>query len=546
MVLVMLVLVGCLSAKTKIDIDDDIEESKGNVIILTEDRSAIMDSYAIPYPRLAMWWLDAYEESAESISRYDLLLNEMDSEELIEKIKEVRDLNEDIIILRPLSPSEHELYLDYGHGIEVNKAIQKLPTSFFLMHEGSFLADDITIDDTHLYVDKLYTEDGRPLFLVGDDISIGMDESATVIDIIEAENILVVERGYVRGLSEHYESERVQAHVRFWPGSWVMNITSACPEIQLKGVNEPVDYITYYNLLCQDQVKNLYDSIEDNPYYVNPKANYNGFIIDRFEDHQSWLSWVDDEERRLDPYLSGELLSDEEIDKLVIDTVNQFTSLLEETYNEPIIIRNNPITVRSEIHNGQVYESFGWDKPNTEWWNMLIGPKKNIVNYYEYQQISYLGWSNLKENPLVFLEVYEDEVGPDADGDGDYKNPLDNPFYKLNEQKMRYSLCTTLLGDGFYSYEVNTNGHGSLGLLWFDAYDLGKKEKGYLGYPIGDFREVDTDIYIREFERGVVIVNSSNKEYKYSFDKSVTEVNGFAPSSSLEAFDGGIYLYSEE
>ena len=36
---------------------------------------------------------------------------------------------------------------------------------------------------------------------------------------------------------------------------------------------------------------------------------------------------------------------------------------------------------------------------------------------------------------------------------------------------MRFGLCTALLGDGFFSYEVSGRGHGALGLLWFDEYD---------------------------------------------------------------------------
>ena len=35
-----------------------------------------------------------------------------------------------------------------------------------------------------------------------------------------------------------------------------------------------------------------------------------------------------------------------------------------------------------------------------------------------------------------------------------------------------------LLGQGFFSYEINTNGHGSLGLLWFDEYDGGGRGRG--------------------------------------------------------------------
>jgi len=49
---------------------------------------------------------------------------------------------------------------------------------------------------------------------------------------------------------------------------------------------------------------------------------------------------------------------------------------------------------------------------------------------------------------------------------------------------------TALLGDGFFSYEINTNGHGSLCLMWFDEYDNAGWERGYLGQPLGPAHRV--------------------------------------------------------
>jgi len=41
------------------------------------------------------------------------------------------------------------------------------------------------------------------------------------------------------------------------------------------------------------------------------------------------------------------------------------------------------------------------------------------------------------------------------------------------------------MNDGFYSYDMNTNGHGSLCLMWFDEYDNAGQGRGYLGEPLG-------------------------------------------------------------
>lgn len=554
--IIMLVIGGCTllspnsqsvleqQVSTETNINKRSEEVNLNDVFieLSDIKTPIIDKYAIPFPRLAMWWLDPYEESSLTMSQYDLLLNEMDGDELIDKVNSIRQLNEDFILLRPLSPSEHELTFDWMND-EVNVAIKELPTQFFLMHQGSTLVKDISDDDTRLYLDNLYTSDGLPLYLVGDDIAIGDNESATILSINESENHLTVERGYIRDAEQHKSGDRVAAHVRFWPGSWVMNITSACPKLEVPGVDYPIDYISYYHLLINNQVDGLYDEAWENPYYVNTEANYNGFAIDRFEDHQSWLKWTDDEVRLLDPYYNGTILRDTEFDGLVMETVDQLTDLLNDTYNNPIIIRNNAFTIRHENHHGQVFESFGWDNPSSQWWESLFGSRNNITRYDDYDILTYLGWFNLEEDPLIFMEVYEDEIGPDSDGDGEYINPLENEDYEIDHKKFRFSLTSTLLGDGFYSYEVNTNGHGALGLLWFDAYDLGTDTKGYLGFPTSDYREIDDFVFIREFENGFVIVNASDSIINPTFSKSITPVSGFDPSLGIDSFDGCIYLY---
>ena len=43
-------------------------------------------------------------------------------------------------------------------------------------------------------------------------------------------------------------------------------------------------------------------------------------------------------------------------------------------------------------------------------------------------------------------------------------------FTAVNWQYMRYTLCTTLLNDGFYLYEDDASGYGN-SLWWFDEYD---------------------------------------------------------------------------
>lgn len=547
LVSVTLLLTACKDIKDGIIPESNEDQTIGGnrlTINLTENIQPIRDVYSAAFPRLAMWWLDVYEESAEVIARYDLLLNELDDPYLVEKATDIRLINEDILLLRPISPSERGLH--QYRSDSSNPAIAALPTSFFMMHKGAVLTRRISAKTDKIYVSELYDVDENPIFYVGDDISIGRYESAKILSIDEKRLRLTVERGYVREAQSHVKGEKIQAHVRFWPGSWVMNITSACPKEKVPGVVEAVDYITYFHLITQNKVAGLYETIEDNPMYINDKdVAYDGFVIDRFSDHQSWLQWIGEERRPLDIYQDGTLLEDEEIDKLVQETVDQYTELLKVTFGDTLIIRNNAVTLRPEVHDGQVYESSGWDEPNREWWHGLFVNNLQEPLLYGSKMLSYLEWFDVREDALVYMEVYEDEEGTDSNGDGSYRNPYDSPGFIADEQKVRFSLTSTLLGDGFYSYEINTNGHGELGLMWFDFYDNGGQGKGYLGYPLADSREVIDGVHIREYEHGVVLVNLSDENVRPDFSKEVEAAAGISYDSSIgiDSFDGCIFIY---
>jgi hypothetical protein len=111
------------------------------------------------------------------------------------------------------------------------------------------------------------------------------------------------------------------------------------------------------------------------------------------------------------------------------------------------------------------------------WRTMAFGPEENG---------SYFEWMAQARQPnLTMVETYEEDGGPDPGGGGEYDNPCDDPGFVPDYRKMRFGLATALLNDGFFSYEINTNGHGSLCLLWFDEYDNAGKGRGYLGQPLG-------------------------------------------------------------
>ena len=110
-------------------------------------------------------------------------------------------------------------------------------------------------------------------------------------------------------------------------------------------------------------------------------------------------------------------------------------------------------------------------------------------------------------------------------------NPYTEPGFVPNYQKMRWGIATALLGDGYFSYEIGTNGHGSLGLMWFDEYDNAGAGRGYLGQPDGDCYEIqdfggDGKVYRRNYTNGIVLCNPSNQSVTIELENSFKLIKG--------------------
>ncbi|MBA4384078.1 MAG: hypothetical protein C0410_05025 [Anaerolinea sp.] len=512
-----------------------------------------------PYPRLGMWWLDPYTASAQDIARYDLLLQDFDYDAILkEKYKQINRLNSDQINLKPLSPSERQLFMYDWETDEINPnpEISNLPSDFFLLQTGANLVESINESTILLKLDRLNDDADQPLFHLGGEVAIGSFESAKIVAINWANNTLEVQRGYVRAASPHAIGEKVASHIRFWPGSWVMNVTAACPVVNISGLDKPDNWIGYYFNLINGNIKGIYRHETDNYNLISKDITYDGFIIDRFEDKESWLKWINDGDViELDLYHDFSVVSDEEFDSSWKKGTDQLQTILIEAYPDSIIIRNNPISKRLEPYNGQVYETSGWTNPSQEWWEDLV--INNDAEEY-YSNMPYLSWfeNHAGKEPLVLFEVYADESGPDADGNGEYDNPFLKNDYKPDYKRMRFSLTTTLLGDGYYSYEINTNGHGALGLLWFDEYDNAGKGKGYLGYPVSKPTMLASGIYMRYFDNGVVLVNPTEKTVSVDLPSYYQKIMGtqdvlinsgeILNKITIDAYDGIILLNINE
>lgn len=475
------------------------------------------------FPRLGMWWLDPHKASVKAMARYDLLIDEFEDETLEEKLSALRKANPQIKVFRPLSPTELDLFSD-TEGVP-NPAVKDLPSSFFLLRVGTVLTKPVTPQDSLLHVREMKYANGAPMFHVGGEVAIGEGESAHVTGIDDKAKTLRVKRGYVRAARPHPAGESVASHVRFWPGSVVMNVASACPKVKLPHFDREMNYLDYYFSLMTGEADFLFESPEDNAYRVDQdRLSYDGFLIDRFEDRESWLKTDENEnETLLDLRHDGQTVSDEAFDASWREGTDYFLKLIRQNYPGLPVIRNNPLSERNGVYDGQVYETEGWAQEDEKWWeHLMIKPDESDP----YREGAYLNWFHQGLKPYVMMEAYDDESMAKADGDGEYQNPFLKKGFTPNYKRLRFSLCSALLGDGYYSYEINTNGHGALGLMWFDEYDNAGESRAYLGQPLEEAGRLSNGVYYRRFTGGLVLCNPQQNGASLSLDQAYRHIKG--------------------
>jgi hypothetical protein len=452
------------------------------------------------YPRLAMWWPDTWEQSVEQLKRYDWIgFGDWDNLSAIQTLKTVNP--------------DQQHFMDYSitetswswWQNDKKSMMDKIPAEWFLTQQGTSLAQDLDSTRTTVVVESVNDIRGKSLFEIGDLIACEF-ETMKVIGISAPNRILVVERGTIRSASSHPAGARIAPHITFWPGSWVMNMSSLCPKVDILDGNGPQTWITF---ACR------YREIEH-------EDMWDGYIVDRIESGQSWL--IGTRCRSIDPDGSNQEVTDgyAAFDAAWYQGCVGFLEFLRSVNPGKVLISNTSGAFH-QVLNGAIYEGFpgNWDndKPETyqEWAERALGENGYIA-------VSKSGYFP----NFSLVETYEDEEMP-ING-LDYDNPFEHPDFVPNYRRMRYGLTTALLGDGYFSYEINTNGHGSLGLMWFDEYDNAGKGRGYLGSPRGDAEIVmqagDGSVWRRVYENGMVLCNPTDARVTVELDGRCRLIEG--------------------
>lgn len=162
-----------------------------------------------------------------------------------------------------------------------------------------------------------------------------------------------------------------------------------------------------------------------------------------------------------------------------------------------IVITNGDSTDDLQPYlNGRMFETFPtpWEAGGT--WAGVMG------NYLRlHQRVGY--------TPVFVINANTNNTGANAD-------------YK----KVRFSLASTLLGDGFFSFDFGEVNHGQ---LWhYDEMDvrLGRPLAGAVNLSAPGEVRTRAGLWRRDFENGVALVNSSSQARTVTFTEELEKVRG--------------------
>lgn len=104
---------------------------------------------------------------------------------------------------------------------------------------------------------------------------------------------------------------------------------------------------------------------------------------------------------------------------------------------------------------------------------------------------------------------------------------MNNTWDSANYRRMRFSLGSALLGDGYFSFDYGTENHGQT--WWYDEYDtvLGKAVSAPVNILDKNNKVWKKGIWRRDFENGIVVVNSTDQNQNYVFtNEAFSKISG--------------------
>jgi len=174
------------------------------------------------------------------------------------------------------------------------------------------------------------------------------------------------------------------------------------------------------------------------------------------------------------------------------------TQTKEKIGNSPLIANVDMTEYYAENLNGLMMENFPADWLGGDGWSILID-----------QYLNDLPLEN--QSPKIYV----------VNSNTDNRGRMDS------FREMRFGLTSTLLGDGYFSFDYGDQSHNQT--WWYDEYEVLLGQSELTAYNLLDRGnlEVKPGLWRRDFENGISLVNSTDQKQVYVFDKEEFEhING--------------------
>jgi len=287
-----------------------------------------------------------------------------------------------------------------------------------------------------------------------------------------------------------YLRDTAGTQLSFWPGTYLLNISDTAPKIQNKQLYQVMAEFASNDILGTGLWDGIFydNSWDDIRWFVGDNADLDG---NGAKDADLILSWQRGTEKLYD-----------------------MTRTL--TKNKYLIVANGTTRAYRNQVNGKMLENF------------IVPAWQPTMDTYAYNH------GGIRQPQVHIINA----------------NTGNGRISKEDYQSVRFGLGSTLLEDGFFSYDYGDTDHGQL--WWYDEYNAN------LGNPISNATSKQghttyrPDVWQRQFENGIAVVNSNGRtevvdlggEYEAIHGTQDPHTNNGSIVSELavDQFDGRILL----
>jgi len=277
--------------------------------------------------------------------------------------------------------------------------------------------------------------------------------------------------------------------ISWWPGTELLNVTDKAPLINNQRYNQMLVNFVVNRLLSTGLWDGVfYDNMWDNiTYFVGNDVDLN---LDRQADSDSDAQWK-----------AGM--------KFIYNETRRLTN------NQYLILGNGTTREYNNDLNGKLIENFlpvSWGPTmKTYAYNFAgtISPRINIVN------------ANMS-----------------------------NDRSAINYQKMRFGLGSTLMEDGFYSFDEGDKNHNLI--WWYDEFNINLGGAISKAKSLKNYSAYEPDVWRRDFSNGLALVNSTGDKQTVDLGGEYEKIKGtqdpkvndgsIVNSVTLNGYDGLLLL----